>query len=297
MWYTLGTMSVKTAVIPADGLATRFLPATKAVPKALLPLIDQPLIQYSIEEAVKAQIERIIIVAASDTRSISNYFDLSPELETYLESRNSPILGRIREISKMAQTVIVHQPQPLGLGEAVLRTRHLVGDEPFMVYLPDEIFLGDPSPTTQLIKSFRDQGAVIGITPVSLEQVSNYGIIGGVQISGDEWKIDQLVEKPAMDNAPSSIAVTGPYLFTPSIFRYLESVSPGVSGEIQLTDAINLLAQSEDVTGLLYHADRYDCGTPIGLLKASVEIALTQDEHKSELGMWIRKLSKNLEAP
>lgn len=287
-------MSVKTAVIPAGGLATRFLPATKAVPKALLPLIDQPLIQYSIDEAVKAQIERIIVVVASDTGSITNYFDLSPELEGYLESKNSPVLNRIRNISMMAQTVIVQQPQPLGLGEAVLRTRHLVGEEPFMVYLPDEVFLGEPSPTDQLVKSFTNQGAVIGITEVLPELVHNYGIIGGTRTSAKEWKIDHLVEKPSVNNAPSTFAVTGPYLFTPSIFTCLESVTPGVSGEIQLTDALNLLARSEPVTGLVYEANRHDCGTPIGLLKASVEIALTRDEHTEDLTTWITDLSKNL---
>ena len=288
-------MPVRTAVITAAGYGTRFLPISKAVPKEMLPLVDRPVIQYAVEEAVEAGIERIIVVTSRGKSSMEDYFDLAPDLERALEARKSPKLDELRRISRLADVIAVRQHEPLGLGHAVLTAQHAVGDEPFVVYLPDEIMIGTPSVTHQLLEGFERVGNVLGVREVPREQVTRYGVVDGEQTSEREWRLRRLVEKPSVERAPSNLAIFGPYVFTPAIFASLASVTEGAIGELQLTDGIDLLAEREPVHALLLDAKRYDAGTPFGLLTTAVELALERPDYAEDVRAWLKELTARLD--
>ncbi len=290
----LAAMTVRTAVITAAGYGTRFLPISKAIPKEMLPLVDRPVIQYAVEQAVEAGIQRIIIVTSRGKSATEDYFDLAPDLERSLEARSHPRLEEIRRISRMADIITVRQREPLGLGHAVLTAKHAVHDQPFIVYLPDEIIIGHPSVTRQLLNAFERLGNVLGVMEVPWNEVDRYGIVEGEPVGERETRLRHMVEKPPVDKATSNLAITGPYIFTPAIFDCLESITPGAIGELQLTDAIDRLAQHEPVYAYRFQGKRYDAGTPLGLLKASVEIALERPEYANQLRPWVKDLASRL---
>ena len=292
-------MTVRTAVITAAGFGTRFLPIAKAVPKEMLPLVDRPLLQYAVEEALGAGLERIIVVTSRGKSVTEDYFDLAPELERALETSpdKSGCLEEVRRISRMADIIAVRQREPLGLGHAVLTARRAVGDEPFVVYLPDDIIHASPSATQQMLPLFERHGTVVAVEEVPPERIAAYGVVGGAPVEERVWRLDRLVEKPSMEKAPSNLGIVGRYVFTPAIFDCLEAITPGAIGELQLTDAIALLAQREPVYAYRFQGTRYDCGTPIGLLKASVELALERPEYAAELKGWLQELSARTKGP
>jgi len=288
--------TIRTAVITAAGLGTRFLPISKAVPKEMLPLVDRPVIQYAVEQARDAGIERIIIVTSRGKEMTEDYFDLAPDLERTLKARDSPRLDEVRRVSRMADVIAVRQREALGLGHAVLMARTVVGDEPFVVYLPDEVIIGEPSATRQLLSVFEERGgSVVGVIEAPQDQVSRFGIVAGNAVSERELRVSHVVEKPSVEEAPSTLAITGPYVFTPAIFKALEAITAGSGGELQLTDAIGVLAKREPVFAYRYEGKRYDCGTPMGLLKASVELALQRDEYADDLSHWLAELAPEVE--
>ena len=288
-------MAVRTAVIPAAGLGTRFLPITKALPKEMLPLVDRPVIQYAVEQAVEAGIERIIIVTSPGRSVTEDYFHVAPELERTLEAKGSPGLEEVRRVSRMADVIAVPQREPLGLGHAVLTAKKAVGDEPFIVYLSDEILIGPRSATQQLLEAFDRRGSVLGVIEVPRDEVQRYGVVAGERVSDREWRLSHVVEKPSVEEAPSNMAIVGPYVFTPAIFDCLEAVTPGAIGELQLTDGIALLAEREPVHSLQLEGKRHDAGTPVGLIKTAVELALERPEYAEELKAWLRELGPRLD--
>lgn len=271
---------VKKAVIPVAGLGTRFLPATKAVPKELLPIVDIPAIQVVVEEVVASGIEEVILITGRGKEAILGHFDYSYELEDTLEKRGkTELLDRLRHISEMVRPVAVPQKNPLGLGHAVLCAKSIVGDSPFMVILPDDIIDNNPTATQQLIQNHEQYGTgVIAVQQVPEEDTHMYGIISGDKMGPRSFRINGLVEKPAPGKAPSNFAVIGRYLLPPSIFDYLEATTPGHGGEIQLTDALQKLAANEGLVGHVFEGRRHDIGDKLGFLKANVEYALGRDE-------------------
>ncbi len=275
---------VRKAVIPAAGLGTRFLPATKAQPKEMLPVVDKPLIQYAVEECVASGIEHIIIVNGKGKNSIEDHFDLSDDLERFLlEKGKNAEAALVRNIGEMAQISYTRQKQPLGLGHAVLVTRELVGDEPFAVLLGDVIFPGKHPATRQLIEVFEATGiGAIAVEEVPPEQTQLYGIADTKPGNDARWgerllAIRDLVEKPQPSEAPSNLAVTGRYVLPPEIFEYLEKTEAGRGGEIQLTDALRVLAKERGLWAYLCEGKTYDAGDKLGFLKATVEIALENE--------------------
>jgi UTP--glucose-1-phosphate uridylyltransferase len=284
---------VRKAVLPAAGFGTRFLPATKAIPKEVLPLVDRPIIQYAVEEALASGIEQIIIVIATGRSAIEDHFDSNPTLDRWLEDRGDiEMLRQVRRISEIGPIAFVHQKEQLGLGHAVLMAKELVGDEPFAVLLSDDVMLnpgGEPV-TRQLIEAHNaHRGSVIAVQKVAREQVGRYGIVAPVHEEGRLYEIDDLVEKPSVDDAPSDLAVLGRYVLTPKIFDMLEQTPRGAGGEIQLTDAIKMLMQEQPVFGYQFEGERHDAGTRIGWLKASVALAL-ESEDADEFRAYIRGL-------
>jgi UTP--glucose-1-phosphate uridylyltransferase len=288
-------MRVRKAVFPAAGWGTRFLPATKAQPKEMLPLVDKPVIQYAVEEAVAAGIEQVIIVTSSQKRAIEDHFDLNYELEHLLEERGEiERLRQIRHISDLAQIAYVRQKEQLGLGHAVLMAKELVGHEPFAVILSDDVVVGERPCIGQLIHAYHQtHGSVVAVMEVPPEETSRYGVIGGEPVEGHAgrlWKVDRVVEKPQPDDAPSNMAIVGRYILTPKIFDKLEQTPRGAGGEIQLTDAIEALMQEQPVHGYAFEGTRYDAGTTMGWLKASVELALARPDLGVEFADYIRGL-------
>ncbi len=286
-------MRVRKAVLPAAGFGTRFLPATKAIPKEVLPLVDRPIIQYAVEEALASGIEQIIIVIATGRSAIEDHFDSNPTLDRWLEERGDiDMLRQVRRISEIGPIAFVHQKEQLGLGHAVLMAKELVGDEPFAVLLSDDVMLnpgGEPV-TRQLIEAHNaHRGSVVAVQKVAREQVGRYGIVAPVHEEGRLYEIDDLVEKPSVDDAPSNLAVLGRYVLTPKIFDMLEQTPRGAGGEIQLTDAIKMLMQEQPVFGYQFEGERHDAGTRIGWLKASVALAL-ESEDADEFRAYIRGL-------
>jgi UTP--glucose-1-phosphate uridylyltransferase len=284
---------VRKAVLPAAGFGTRFLPATKAIPKEVLPLVDKPIIQYAVEEAVASGIEQIIIVIATGRSAIEDHFDSNPTLERWLEERGDiEMLRQVRRISEIGPIAFVHQKEQLGLGHAVLMAKELVGDEPFAVLLSDDVMLnpgGEPV-TRQLMNAHKaHRGSVIAVQKVPRDEVSRYGIVAPVHEEGRLYEIDDLVEKPAVADAPSDLAVLGRYVLTPKIFDMLEQTQRGAGGEIQLTDAIKMLMQEQPVFGYQFEGTRHDAGTRIGWLKANVAVAL-ESEDAEEFRAHIRGL-------
>jgi UTP--glucose-1-phosphate uridylyltransferase len=289
----LTIVRVRKAVLPAAGFGTRFLPATKAIPKEVLPLVDKPIIQYAVEEAVASGIEQIVIVIATGRSAIEDHFDSNPTLERWLEERGDiAVLRQVRRISEIGPIACVHQKEQLGLGHAVLMAKELVGDEPFAVLLSDDVMLnpgGDPV-TRQLIDAHKaHRGSVIAVQKVPRDDVSRYGIVAPVHEEGRLYEIDDLVEKPTVADAPSDLAVLGRYVLTPKIFDMLEQTPRGAGGEIQLTDAIKMLMQEQPVFGYQFEGERHDAGTRIGWLKANMAVAL-ESEDADEFRAYIRSL-------
>lgn len=279
-------MRVRKAVFPAAGLGTRFLPATKAQPKEMLPLVDKPLIQFGIEEAVASGIDEIIIVTGRGKRAIEDHFDYNPELEQALEKKGDRgTIDEIRRISDMVTVLYVRQHEPMGLGHAVLMARAAVGNEPFAVILSDDIIFSDTPATKQLIDVYeRHGGSVVAVEPVSREAVQSYGIVDPIAVGNRLYEVKNLVEKPRPDDAPSNLGIVGRYVLTPEIFPMLETVSAGRLGEIQLTDAIQLLTKHQKVYAYQFEGTRYDAGSKLGFLEATVEYAL----HRPDLAVDFR---------
>jgi UTP--glucose-1-phosphate uridylyltransferase len=290
-------MRVRKAVFPAAGWGTRFLPATKAQPKEMLPLVDKPIIQYAVEEAVAAGIEQVIIVTSSQKRAIEDHFDLSYELERLLEDKGDiEMLRQVRHISDLAQVAYIRQKEQLGLGHAVLMAKDLIGHEPFAVLLPDDVCIGDRPVIGQLIHAYHQTHAsVFAVMEVPPEETSRYGVIGSDPSEdpldhGRLHRVTAVVEKPAPGRAPSNLAVIGRYVLTPKIFDKLEQTQRGAGGEIQLTDAIQALMDEQAVFGYEFEGIRYDAGTTMGWLKASVELALQRPELAGEMRSYLREL-------
>jgi UTP--glucose-1-phosphate uridylyltransferase len=268
-------------VFPAAGLGTRFLPATKAQPKEMLPLVDKPTIQYVVEEAVASGISQIIIVTGRGKRAIEDHFDASFELEYYLNDRNKlDELAQIKTISEMAEVSYVRQKEPLGLGHAILCARGLVGDEPFAVFLGDDIIGGAPTPCMRQLLDVYEKydGPVIGVERVPRERLHQYGVIAGTPKGGNVYEITDLVEKPSAAEAPSDLAIIGRYVLTPDIFEILAQTAADARGEIQLTDALRALQRQRPMYAVEFEGKRYDTGDKLGFLKATVEFALERPD-------------------
>ena len=289
-------MKVRKVVIPAAGLGTRFLPATKTVPKELFPLVDRPLIHEVVSEAVASGISDLILVTARGKSAIEDYFDIDPGLENILEQKGDMgKLEQIREISSMIKVASVRQKEPLGLGHAVLCARDFVGKEPFAVILPDDVFDG-PSPClAQLLEVFYRTGrSVVALEEVSADRTHMYGIIEGRETEPGVYHVNSLVEKPSPGTAPSNYAVTGRYVLVPDIFPLLQSQEKGFGGEIQLTDALNSLAEQDAVYGVVFDGTRYDAGDKLGYIKANIQYALKDDNLGPQLIQFMAdRLSKD----
>jgi UTP--glucose-1-phosphate uridylyltransferase len=273
-------MSVRTAVFPAAGLGTRFLPATKAQPKEMLPLVDKPMIQYVVEEAVAAGLDRLTIVTGRGKRAIEDHFDAAVELEFYLQERGKwEELAQIKTISDLAQVAYIRQKEPLGLGHAILCARHLVGEEPFAVFLGDDIIVAQPPCISQLLAVFETHGhPVLAVERVPTQQLSLYGVIRGKPLSDRVYLVEDLVEKPAPEAAPSDLAIIGRYVLTPDIFPILAETPPDHRGEIQLTDALRRLRERRPLYAVRFSGHRFDTGDKLGFLKATVEMALARPD-------------------
>jgi len=291
-------LRVRKAVFPAAGWGTRFLPATKAQPKEMLPLVDKPVIQYAVEEAVAAGIEQVIIVTSSQKRAIEDHFDTSYELEHLLEERGDiEMLRRVRHISELAQVSYVRQKEQLGLGHAVLMAREVVGHEPFAVILSDDVVVAERPCIGQLIHAYHQtHGSVVAVMDVPSDETRRYGVIDPVALDSDEhgdprlYRVQGLVEKPEPARAPSSLAIIGRYVLTPKIFEKLEQTPRGAGGEIQLTDAIQALMVEQEVYAYAFEGVRYDAGTTMGWLRASVELALGRSDIGPEFRRYLAGL-------
>lgn len=290
------TAKVRKAVFPAAGLGTRFLPATKAQPKEMLPLVDKPLIQYGVEESVSSGLQTIIIVTGRGKSSIEDHFDVSFELEQLLESKNkSEMLSMVRSISDMIDVAYVRQKEALGLGHAVLRSKDLVGHEPFAVVLSDDIIASKVPCLRQLLDVYDYYGAsVLALMEVPRDHISAYGVVDAEMVlNGSEsrlFRVRNLVEKPKAEDAPSNLAIIGRYILAPEIFESIEAVEPGTGGEIQLTDGLKHMLKSRPIYGLKFEGKRYDAGDKLGFLKATVEFALA----RPDLGRAFRQYIKDL---
>ena len=289
---------VRKAVFPAAGLGTRFLPATKAQPKEMLPLVDKPLIQYVVEEAVNSGIDNIIIVTGRGKNAIEDHFDVAFELEKILEVRGQQeLLEVVREVSDLVRICYVRQKEALGLGHAILMARELVGDEPFAVLLGDDI-IDSPTPCLrQMLDAYETHpGSIVAIQEVPRQEISSYGVISGSPLSHNGemdrvYKVDDMVEKPSVEAAPSNLAVIGRYILEPEIFDVLASTAPGKGGEIQLTDGLRgLLTQQKPVYGFRFEGKRYDAGSKLGFLKATVEFALKRPDLGEEFRQYLKTL-------
>lgn len=285
-------MYVSKAVIPAAGLGTRFLPATKALPKEMLPIVDKPAIQYIIEEAINAGIKDILIITGRGKWSIVDYYDRSPELEAHLEKKGEfEQLEKIRSLSSMANIHFIRQSEPLGLGHAVYCAKSFIGNEPFAVLLGDDIVKAEKPAIKQLIDvSCMTGSSVIGIREVPEMEISKYGIIDPMDNKGRIFRVKDLVEKPSAEEAPSRLAIMGRYVLNPSIFTYLEGISPGAGGEIQLTDALKAQSKNEPVYSCLFEGKRYDAGDKLGYLEATVEYALESPQLGQKFGQYLDEL-------
>ncbi|HEX6140120.1 MAG TPA: UTP--glucose-1-phosphate uridylyltransferase GalU [Candidatus Limnocylindria bacterium] len=286
------TARVRKAVLPAAGFGTRFLPATKAIPKEVMPLVDRPIIQYAVEEAVASGIEQIIIVIATGRSAIEDHFDANPTLERWLEERGDiDMLRAVRRITEISPIAFVHQKEQLGLGHAVLMAKELVGGEPFAVILSDDVMVNAGQPVTgQLIEQYyAHRGSVVALQRVPATDVGRYGIVRPRREEGRLVEIDDLVEKPSPQDAPSDLAVLGRYVLSPKIFDVLETTQQGAGGEIQLTDAIRTLIDEQPVFGYQFEGQRHDAGTRLGWLQANVAMAL-DSEDADEFRAYVRSL-------
>ena len=279
------------AVIPAAGLGTRFLPVTKAVPKEMLPIVDVPIIQYIVEEVVESGLTDVVFVTGRGKSALEDHFDVSPDLERFLEEKGKPdLLKMVREVSRMAHVVSVRQKEPLGLGHAVLVARRYVGDEPFAVLLGDVIIDAAVPCTRQLLQVYATHGPVIALLAVPPEKTHLYGVIAGKPIAKGLYHVDTLVEKPAPGTAPTNLSVLGRYVLPPEIFDILERTAPGRGGEIQLTDGLQTLARRLSLYGLETEGRLYDAGDRVGFVEATVAFALKRPELAAELRPALRRL-------
>ncbi|MFT6878979.1 MAG: UTP--glucose-1-phosphate uridylyltransferase [Granulosicoccus sp.] len=286
--------AITKAVFPVAGMGTRFLPATKANPKEMLPVVDKPLIQYAAEEAVAAGIETLIFVTGRNKRSIEDHFDTAYELERELEAKSKDkMLAILRNIlPKHVNCVFIRQSQALGLGHAVLCAKPVVNDEPFAVILADDLINFNEKPClSQMVDLFNFQHcSILGTQKVPMEEVSSYGIVDGVEVKPDLMEVSGIVEKPSIDKAPSNVAVVGRYILTPRIFHLLENTPKGAGNEIQLTDAIAALLKEQRVLSYNFKGKRFDCGSKMGYLKAQVEFALEHEEVGEEFRKYLKEL-------
>lgn len=285
-------MKVKKAVIPAAGLGTRFLPATKAQPKEMLPIVDKPAIQYIVEEILESGITDILIITGRNKRALEDHFDKSVELEYQLEEKEKhDLLEIVQGISKMVNIHYVRQKQANGLGHAINCAKTFIGNEPFAVLLPDDIIDSQKPCLKQLIEVYDEHAcSVLGVQQVPKEEVNKYGIVDGKAINSSCYSVNNLVEKPPIEQAPSDIAIIGRYIITPEIFNILGHTKPGAGGEIQLTDALKELITTQKIIAYQFEGNRYDIGDKQGFLKATVEFALKREDLKEEFGQYLRDL-------
>jgi UTP--glucose-1-phosphate uridylyltransferase len=290
-------MTIHKAVLPVAGLGTRFLPATKAQPKEMLPLVDKPLVQYAVEEVSASGIPLVIFVTGRGKNAIENHFDVSLELEHELAGRGKEDLRKqMRSIAGLLQIFYVRQQEPRGLGHAILTARDLVGDEPFAVALSDDVVSSRVPCLRQMMAVFERYGtSVVAIQRVPRAAVSSYGIIRGRAVADNDWRgrlyrIEDMVEKPKPQHAPSNLAIIGRYILTPAIFRELTRTRPGTGGEIQLTDALRSLLEKEPVYGYVFEGQRHDAGSKLGFLQATVEIALQRPDLAKEFRRYLKSL-------
>lgn len=283
---------VRKAVILAAGYGTRLLPATKATPKEMIPLVDKPAIQYSVEEAVGAGLTQVIIVTSAGKRTIEDYFDRHSDLEAQLTAKGD--IARLEELERlhtMADFIFVRQARQNGLGDAVRTARAAVHDEPFVLFLPDDIVLGDPSPTQELMQTYEKYGAsVIAVEEVDPQDTGSYGIVAGEAIDERTTKLTTLVEKPDPSVAPSNLGIVGRYLLTPSVFDAIGQTTAGYGGEIQITDALQRMAANEGMYAYRFSGQRFDTGRPLGLLKASIAVGLAREDIAPGLAEYLRGL-------
>lgn len=286
-------MTVKKAIIPAAGLGTRFLPATKAQPKEMLPIVDKPTIQYIIEEAVASGIEEILIITGRNKRAIEDHFDKSVELEYQLEEKNQKeLLEMVQSISNMVDIYYIRQKEPKGLGHAINCAKTFVGKDPFAVLLGDDIVDNEVPCLRQLIDCYNEyKTTILGVQTIPKEDVSKYGIVEGLHIEDRVYKVKNLIEKPSVEETSSNVAILGRYIITPEIFNILENTIPGKGGEIQLTDALKTLISKEAMYAYNFEGKRYDVGDKLGFLKATVEFALKRDELKEPFMEYLLSLS------
>jgi UTP--glucose-1-phosphate uridylyltransferase len=287
-------MKVRKAIIPAAGLGVRFLPATKAQPKEMLPIVDKPTIQYIVEEAVASGIEDIMIVTGRGKRAIEDHFDKSYELEDILSRKgNNDVLNVVRDISNLVNIHYIRQKEPKGLGHAIYCAKTFIGNEPFAVLLGDDIVDAEVPCLKQMIDVFEEyKTTVIGVQRVPEDEVSKYGIVNCKHIDDRVYKVKDLVEKPEKHDAPSNIAILGRYIITPEIFRFLENAEPGKGGEIQLTDALKKLAGVEAIYAYDFIGKRYDVGNKLGFLQATVEFALKREELSEGFYEYLKEITR-----
>ncbi|MGP3778240.1 UTP--glucose-1-phosphate uridylyltransferase GalU [Halanaerobium saccharolyticum] len=286
-------MKIKKAVIPAAGWGTRLLPATKAQPKEMLPIVDKPSIQYIVEEAVAAGIEDILIITSKDKQSIEDHFDKSQALEAALKKQGkTELLNMVEDISEMITIHSVRQKEQKGLGHAILCAKTFVGDDPFAVLLGDDIIHSEKPVIQQMMEVYEEkETAVLGCKTVAEKDVSKYGIVDYSRKDGAVYKVDDMIEKPSVEEAPSNLAILGRYIITPDIFNILENTAPGKGGEIQLTDALKTLLDKRVVYGYDFEGRRYDVGNKMGFLKTTVELALAREDLGPEFKEYLKELT------
>ena len=290
------TKRVRKAIIPAAGLGTRFLPATKSQPKEMLPIVDKPTLQYIIEEAIESGIEEILIVTGRSKKSIEDHFDRSVELELELEQKGkTEMLEMVQDISNMVNIQYIRQKEPKGLGHAVYCAKSFIGDEPFAVLLGDDIVDAETPCLKQMIDAYDEyKTSILGVQEVAKENVDKYGILDVKYIEDRVYKVKDMVEKPSVDNAPSNIAILGRYIITPEIFNILENQEAGKGGEIQLTDALQTLATKEAIYAYNFEGRRYDVGDKLGFLEATVDFALKRPELRDDFMAFLESKSTHI---
>jgi UTP--glucose-1-phosphate uridylyltransferase len=286
---------IDVAVFPVAGRGTRFLPATKASPKEMLPIVDKPLIQYAVEEALAAGARRLVFITGSSKRAIEDHFDTDGELESLLVKQGkSELLNTLRSVlPSSASCIYIRQPAPLGLGHAVLCAKPAVGEAPFFVHLADDLIDAKVPCLKQMAERF-EGGSIVAAETVPRDQTDKYGIVKTGEKKGDLLRVEQIVEKPKPDKAPSNLAVVGRYLLTPRVFAHLEHIGEGAGGEIQLTDGIARLMKEEPVYAYHFEGKRFDCGSKLGYLQANVEYALAHKELKGTFRAYLKKLAQDL---
>lgn len=288
----MSIQKIRKVIIPAAGLGTRFLPATKAQPKEMLPIVDKPTLQYIIEEAVDSGIEEILIITGKNKKSIEDHFDKSVELELELErTGKKDLLQTVKNISNLSNIYYIRQKEPRGLGDAIYCAKSFIGNEPFAVMLGDDIVDSKVPCLKQIIDIYNEyRTTVLGVQKVNEQEVDKYGIISAKHIEDRVYKVKDLIEKPEIDKAPSNIAILGRYIITPEIFSVLESLTPGKDGEVQLTDALKLLSKREAMYAYIFEGKRYDVGDKLGFLEATIDFALKKTDIKDDFIKYLKKL-------